>query len=83
MTDKIRIELLLYATLAAIVPGIAAGKPTPMCVNTETSVSQLAQSLSIPKGAIHLVFVNGRIASPGQRLHQGDRVALFPPVGGG
>jgi molybdopterin converting factor small subunit len=32
---------------------------------------------------IHLVFVNGRVASLDQMLQDGDRLALFPPIGGG
>jgi len=77
------VDLLLYATLAALVPGISAGKPTAMHVDRETKVAELVESLSIPRDAIHLVFINGRVATSEQQLHQGDRVALFPPVGGG
>lgn len=83
MIQQIKVDLLLYATLAARVPGISAGKPTTMHVDRETKVGELVESLSIPRDAVHLVFVNGKIATSEQRLHQGDRVALFPPVGGG
>jgi len=32
---------------------------------------------------IHLAFVNGRVASLDRILQDGDRLALFPPIGGG
>ncbi len=47
------------------------------------TVAALMGMLGVPESAVTLVFVNGVHASPDSVLRQGDRVALFPPVGGG
>jgi sulfur-carrier protein len=41
------------------------------------------EMLGIPPGEVKLRFVNGKQAKDDQVLAEGDRVGLFPPVGGG
>lgn len=40
-------------------------------------------SLGIPRGAVAIAMVDGRQATLDAELRDGDRVALFPPIGGG
>jgi molybdopterin converting factor small subunit len=79
-----QVELRRYATLAKPEGGRWPGDPEEVALEDGATVSQLLKTLEMAPGAVHLVIVNGRIvhdrAAP---LDDGDRVALFPPVGGG
>jgi sulfur carrier protein ThiS len=45
---------------------------------------QLARQLGLPAGEIAIVVVNGQAVELEQaRVSDGDRVELYPPVGGG
>jgi sulfur-carrier protein len=46
-------------------------------------VAALVSMLDIPPEEVKLIFVNGKRADTDQVLAEGDRVGLFPPVGGG
>ena len=45
-------------------------------------VEDLADRLGLPKEKIEIVFVNGRKTNLDADLSEGDRVGLFPAVGG-
>ena len=47
------------------------------------TVAELLDRLWIPPEQVHIVFVNGRKSPPETLLQDGDRVGLFPAVGGG
>lgn len=47
------------------------------------AVADLYRRLGIPRGDIYGASVNGEWADPQQRLAEGDRVFLFPPMTGG
>lgn len=46
-------------------------------------VEQIIAGLGIPEGSVRLVFVNGVCAALDAVVREGDRVGLFPAVGGG
>ena len=73
------IELKCYATLAPLMPDNAATLP----ITPGETVLDLATRLSIPEKEIKIVFVNGLAADLDRPLADGDRVGIFPPVGGG
>ena len=74
-----RIQIRCYASLKALEPPSAAAHP----IKTGATVGQLLQDLGIAPDQIKLLFVNGRRAGPETVLEHGDRLGLFPPVGGG
>lgn len=47
------------------------------------SAEGLVRRLGLDPERIKIIMVNGRSAAPEQELKDGDRVGLFPPVGGG
>lgn len=47
------------------------------------TVAGLVRRLGLAAGDIKVIMVNGRKAGPETELKDGDRVGLFPPVGGG
>jgi molybdopterin converting factor small subunit len=75
----IEIELKLYATLARFKPDSADHYP----VDAGTTVDGLIALLELPAKEVKLVFIDGRKAEKDRVLTTGDRVGLFPPVGGG
>lgn len=79
-----QIEVRLFATLADLMPDGRGGVPQAVDIPKGATVATLLAKLAIPREAAHLVIVNGRpIHDPETILRLGDRVSLFPPVGGG
>lgn len=74
-----RIQLKLYATLARFAPPAADA----YSISPGTTVDELVDRLALPRKDVKIVFVNGRKAAMEKRLQDGDRVGIFPPVGGG
>lgn len=73
------IEIKCFATLAKFLPDNAADYPA---VPGETIRSLLAK-LDIPEDEVALLFINSVRAYPDSELKDGDRVGIFPAVGGG
>lgn len=76
------IEVRLYAVLRKY--GVQS--PNGM-INMEvpeaTSVQELIEMLDINIDEVKLVMVNGKNTELDTILSDGDRIGLFPPVGGG
>ena len=52
-------------------------------LDTGATVEHLLDNLDIPVAEAKLVFVNGKKAPLTAVLSDGERVGIFPPVGGG
>ena len=79
-----KVEVRLYATLVDGQPGLRAGDPALLEFRDGASFSDLLRRLGIDPRAVHLVIINGRLVHDRTvDLSDGDRVGLFPPVGGG
>jgi len=74
-----RIELKCFATLTKFQPEGAEAYE----LADGSSVVQLIRALGIDPAEVKIVFVNGRHAAPEAPIQDGDRVGLFPAVGGG
>lgn len=73
------IDLKLFATLAAQLPANATDFP----IKDGTTIAQLIDALNISPSEAKLIFVNGVRAELDTSLRGGERVGIFPPVGGG
>ncbi|ADU62340.1 MAG: MoaD/ThiS family protein [Pseudodesulfovibrio sp.] len=73
------IEIKCFATLARFLPDNAADYPA---ASGETIRSLLAK-LDIPEDEVALLFINSARAYLDSKLKDGDRVGIFPAVGGG
>jgi len=49
----------------------------------QTKVIDVIQRIGIPQKEVTLIFINGRHGDFSSELHEGDTLAMFPPVGGG
>lgn len=54
-----------------------------MQIDDGTTVSGVMQSLGIAPDDVKIIFINGIHATPETALKSGDRLGLFPAVGGG
>lgn len=79
-----RVQVRLYAALVAAWPGVRAGEPIDVELRDEARLPDLLRRLRIEPRAVHLAILNGRpVHDRACRLSDGDRLGLFPPVGGG
>ncbi len=75
------IEVNLYAGLE--LRSKSRARTNPVADRPGLTLEEAIDSLGIPQGAVAIALVNGHQARLDTELHDGDRVALFPPVGGG
>jgi sulfur-carrier protein len=73
------IELRLFATLSSLMPAGADRYAIPEGM----TIHQLLGELKLSSTEAKLIFVDGVRADLDTRLHGGERVGIFPPVGGG
>jgi len=74
-----RIRLKLYATLQAFLP--PSGEDYP--ISPGMTVQAILDQLDLPVEKAKLIFIDGVKADLLSRLRGGERVGIFPPVGGG
>ena len=75
----ISIEIKLFATLQKFAPQASDAH----VLEAGTSVRTLVRQLGIPEIKAKLIFINGIKATLDSVLKDGDRLGIFPPVGGG
>ena len=73
------ITLLCYATFAVKSPEDANKFP----ITSGETVSDILQRVGIPLDEVKIIFVNGVSRGLDVVLADGDRVGIFPAVGGG
>lgn len=73
------VHLKCYATLSEYQPEKHENYP----VQDEKTVLNLIEELKIDPKEVKVCFLNGRSVPFATQLQDGDRVALFPAVGGG
>lgn len=75
----IKINLNLFVTLSEYLPD----NFDDYAIQKDTRLDSLITQLGIPMDQVKLIFVNGKNKGLDYILQNGDRVGLFPPVGGG
>jgi molybdopterin converting factor small subunit len=73
------IEIRCFATLQSYTPPNAERYP----VEVGTSIEKIIETLSIPRDQIKLIFSNGVRCDWSTTVQDGDRIGIFPPIGGG
>lgn len=77
------LQVLLAATLRQYVPGYDPLTGLNVTMPSGITVGELADRLALPREDVKLIMVNGIAASWDTVLKGDERVAFFPPVGGG
>jgi molybdopterin synthase sulfur carrier subunit len=73
------IQIKLFASLQKFMPASAEN----FAIEAGITVGALIQQLNIPQDMIKLVFIDNVHAGLNTTLKGGERVGIFPPVGGG
>jgi sulfur carrier protein ThiS len=77
------VDVALFAYLSDYQPDGEGGRhPRTFELAEGTLIADVIASLGLPD-VPRVVFVNGRHADESAPLHDGDRLAIFPPVAGG
>ena len=79
MLAEATIHLKLFAGLQEFMPPAA----DRFAIDAGITVGALLAQLNIPEDKIKLVFIDGVKAELTDTLSGGERVGVFPPVGGG
>ena len=83
-----KITFKLFAHLQDYLPAEAQKTNSLTLEVAEAStVAQIIERFSLPQKLVHLVLIDGTFVPPGERagraLHEGETVAIWPPVAGG
>ena len=76
---KTQINIKLFATLQQFMPDSAER----YSIEAGVTVQRLLEQLKVPQNKAKLIFINGVKADLSTALNGGERVGIFPPVGGG
>ena len=75
----LHVELKLFASLGHLIPPSADRYP----VRSGQTVKDVLSALNVPLDEVQLVFINGIKQDMTAILKDGDRIGIFPPIGGG
>lgn len=83
-----RIKLKLFATLSDYLPDEAKRtNQMELQVAEHTTVDAVIGRFNLPRHLVHLVLLNGIYVHPEDRprktMHEGDALAIWPPIAGG
>jgi len=76
---KSHIQIKLFASLQEFTPP----SPDNYAIAKHITVHGLLEKLNIPPEKAKLIFIDGVKAELNATLKGGERVGIFPPVGGG
>lgn len=77
------VELRLYATLRRYTPADVVDGVLAIEVPNDCNVAGVLQKIGLPTQEVHLLMLNGASATFDAKLRSGDRIGVFPPIGGG
>jgi molybdopterin synthase sulfur carrier subunit len=77
------LKIILSSTLRKYQPAYDPLKGLEVAVDGKKTVADVCTKMNIPPDKIKVVMVNGKSESLDYVLAGDERVALFPPVGGG
>ncbi|MCL4425917.1 MAG: MoaD/ThiS family protein [Firmicutes bacterium] len=78
-----KVEIKLFATLRRHLPDLAPGQGGVVDLPAAATGRDLLTVVKIPEEEAAIFLVNGRRQELSVPLHEGDRVSIFPPLGGG
>jgi molybdopterin converting factor small subunit len=79
----VKVEVRLFATLAAFLPAHGRDGTAQLEVPEGSTVTEITRRLGIPPDLARVVLVNGRDIGPDAPLAAHDIVTIFPPLAGG
>lgn len=77
------LKIFLSSVLRKYAPAYDPVKGLEMEVSGSITVAEVCREMKIPLDNIKVIMVNGRSQELDYVLKGGERIGLFPPVGGG
>jgi len=78
-----KVDVVLFAHLASFQPDWRGGRYSRTLDLPEgTTIAEVVEMIGLPDEP-RVIFVNSKHAEESAELHDGDRLAIFPPVAGG
>ncbi|MCL0057672.1 MoaD/ThiS family protein [Dehalococcoidales bacterium] len=77
----ITVEVRLYASLRKY--SLRRDEPLVIRLDDKAKLGDLLDELKIPKEEIKVALVNSKWEEENYLLRDGDRIGIFPPIGGG
>lgn len=78
-----KVEVRVFSGLESYIPGTTFGQVIPVNIIEGFTGRELLKKLNIPEDKVFTFLVNGVHKNFEVTLDDGDRVSLFPAVGGG
>ena len=79
----ITVHVKLFAMLRNQFPDLGIGEALAVDLPLGATVGRLIEHLDLPRDQVKVIFVNNIIRKADCHLTDGDRIGIFPPVGGG
>lgn len=73
-----KLEIKLFASLQKFMP-----KAEKVELDDHCTVKELLEKIGINSSEVAITLVNGRHVKLDQTLHDGETIAIFPPIAGG
>jgi sulfur carrier protein ThiS len=78
-----KVEIRLYASLRKYHPNSGSSEALVISLDNEAHLGDLLNKLKIPREEIGVLMVNGNWQKESYLLQEGDRIGVFPLIGGG
>ena len=78
-----KVELRLFANLRRYHPNPGSSEALVFELENRAKLGDLLSKLKIPSEQIGVLMVNGKWRKESYLLHDGDRIGIFPLIGGG
>ncbi len=77
------VEVRLFATLRKYHTSPGNSEAMVVELDDKTQLGNLLDKLKVPKEEVTVIMVNGRREKESYLLQEGDRIGIFPLIGGG
>jgi sulfur carrier protein ThiS len=81
--NQLRVEVRVFSGLEKFLPHKRFGEPLPVELPEGGTIRDLLQKTGIPEDQVFTILVDGKHQSLDHAVGDGERISLFPPVGGG
>ncbi len=78
-----RIEVRLFANLAAYLPPGSDGRRAQLSVEEAATAGQILDQLGVPREDAKLIFIDSVHGELSTAVHSGSVLSVFPPIAGG
>ena len=78
-----KVEVRLYASLRKYQPDPTSGEAMVISLDDKAKLGNLLNKLGLSNKNVAIAMVNGKSEEEGYLLQDGDRIGLFPLIGGG